>query len=287
VRALFTLYGPYGLKGDVMRKGTQDVQFLERDDQSLWGVSLGWDYTFEHEHGIFSIRQAFGVPAAPTRKKIGVDARKVTIIPEGLRLFKDEARGFLYVAFGSDFEGGPDYDLEFLDSRLGAYEDTEIAAAWSEDDFAIRVKTSVHGEKLQAIYDALKNKDACLFLGSTSKPSPFSRSSLILTIASALTKSEVNLVKKQDSERLDLEEAAKATGIEARLEKAGLGYYALSPSWRLQSRVGHGKIQTRHKVMFYLNPKDQQRYDSGWFTVEELDLWIKGKGPVIKKQQTA
>lgn len=63
-------------------------------------------------------------------------------------------------------------------------------------------------------------------------------------------------------------------------KKAGLSWYALKPAWRdfFEDPV----YQSEYKVIFFLNPEGQNKYNSGWFTVEELLQWIKGKGPVIR-----
>ena len=39
---------------------------------------------------------------------------------------------------------------------------------------------------------------------------------------------------------------------------------------------------TKYEVVFWLNPQEQQIYDANWYTVEQLDQWAKGEGPVIK-----
>ncbi len=265
-----------------MRRATQDVQFLERPDGSAWGICLGYGYLAEHEMGIYPLADAFGIPFKPTRTCNGLDARKVTIVPEDLRLFKDEKRGFVYLLYELSYRGEAP-DLEHLDRRLETHDEEDLVVAWSSDDFLIRVKESLYGSKLQALFNALQQKDACIFLGGIGKKSPFSRNSLVISIVSAISMEERGKIREQDLKQLDLEDAAKATGIETRLEKAGLKYYVLSPGWKLESRVKHGKIKTKHKVMFYLNPRNQQQYESGWFTVEELDQWISGKGPIVKK----
>ena len=63
-----------------------------------------------------------------------------------------------------------------------------------------------------------------------------------------------------------------ATGIEEVLKAAGKKWYALSPGWR-DKRKQH--------VDFFLNPCEQERYDFGWFTVEELRQWARDEGPVL------
>jgi hypothetical protein len=87
------------------------------------------------------------------------------------------------------------------------------------------------------------------------------------------------LVRDEDARQLQT--AAEKTGIAKKLKKkAGLSWYALKPAWRdfFEDPV----YQSEYKVIFFLNPEGQNKYNSGWFTVEELLQWIKGKGPVIR-----
>ena len=86
------------------------------------------------------------------------------------------------------------------------------------------------------------------------------------------------LERDQDARRLQA--AAEKTGIAKKLKKAGLGWHALQPAWR--DFFKDPVYRSRYKVIFFLNPEGQDKYNSGWFTVEELLQWIKGKGPIIR-----
>ncbi|NJN15593.1 MAG: hypothetical protein HC822_04515 [Oscillochloris sp.] len=35
------------------------------------------------------------------------------------------------------------------------------------------------------------------------------------------------------------------------------------------------------QIRFWLNPTDQVRYQSGWYTIDELILWSRDRGPVL------
>ena len=85
------------------------------------------------------------------------------------------------------------------------------------------------------------------------------------------------LARDEDARRLQT--TAEKTGIAKKLKKAGLGWYALKPAWR--DFFKDPVYRSKYKVIFFLNPEEQDKYNSGWFTVEELLQWIKGKGPVM------
>lgn len=86
------------------------------------------------------------------------------------------------------------------------------------------------------------------------------------------------LVRDEDARQLQT--AAEKTGIAKKLKKSRPQLDALKPAWRdfFEDPV----YQSEYKVIFFLNPEGQNKYNSGWFTVEELLQWIKGKGPVIR-----
>lgn len=78
---------------------------------------------------------------------------------------------------------------------------------------------------------------------------------------------------------LPLVTAARATGIEARLRQAGKVWFALEPAWRENIRY---QPPTAYEVVFWLNSEDNLHTNRpGWYTVEELDQWIAGTGPVL------
>ena len=55
------------------------------------------------------------------------------------------------------------------------------------------------------------------------------------------------------------------------LKDADKGYYALSPSW-----------DGDNNLIFWLNPREQHVYNHGWFNVDELKMWAKNDGPIMK-----
>lgn len=67
------------------------------------------------------------------------------------------------------------------------------------------------------------------------------------------------------------------TRIHKILAKSGKKYFALSPRWA---------DDQKKEVVFWLNPYDQDKYNSGWFSVQDLKDWAKDKGKVMKAQLT-
>ena len=65
---------------------------------------------------------------------------------------------------------------------------------------------------------------------------------------------------------------------ETKSSYGGRAYLCLSPQWI------SGDRKSQHPVMYWLNPADQDKNNAGWFTVEELDQWIAGTGPVVNSK---
>jgi hypothetical protein len=103
-----------------------------------------------------------------------------------------------------------------------------------------------------------------------------------MAIASKMPKFVDDYWKEKDVQHNQLIKDSNETGIEAKLLHAKKAYFALSPS-----PIGEGsEFKSKHKVMYWLNPVQQDVYNSGHFTVEDLEKWILEKGPIMKDKRT-
>jgi hypothetical protein len=162
------------------------------------------------------------------------------------------------------------------------YGDDELCTAWSRGDFAVRVSNADGKQALEMLYAAAtqENPDFALMLGGGG---PFQNAGLIMIMPSRLPEETVDDMASQDLGHLDLLDVVEATGIQKKLADADKRYYALSPRWANDDE----EKKTKYKCVFWLNPDDQQNNEFGWFTVEELEQWIEGKGPVLKQKESA
>src|SRR3546814_19195425 len=84
---------------------------------------------------------------------------------------------------------------------------------------------------------------------------------------------------------------AEATGIKEKIDAlpvhygslAMKRYFALCPKWTSPGLI-EGRT-TAHPVIFFLNPAQQDKNNHGWYTVEELEQWLDGKGPVPTRSE--
>lgn len=171
----------------------------------------------------------------------------------------------------------------------------QTLSAWDESSFGISSREPEVIAFLKDLKEAMLSGDAVLHISGTSNPfKPVS--GLVLAITSRVPKEQKDGFEQTWRERYDLEDAAKKIGIKAKLEKAGLKWFSLEPRWVGDMReriVDHddktgqavtASVTTKYPVMFFLNPYQQDKYNSLWCTVEDLEDWIKGEGFIIKRK---
>lgn len=304
-----------------MRRANDNGFLFEGD--VLVGVNLGADYCAEHEWGIKNLCRDFGIGPVRGRKvepfsdplkegKVGIEARTITRVAAGVRLLRLSAGGATGQAKAKKSEPDwalvysphsswrtPEQDEEALLGQLARscsfYGDQRLATAWDEGSFAVRVHAA-DKPLLERLYQSFMDKDIGIWVGGGRI---FQNGGLVLVIVSAIPFEKANTMLEADLDNIRLIEAAAETGIEARLKAAGKKWYALSPSWGSKFKtvidpnkhvpgakiedIGRG-LDTKHDVVFWLNPEEQSRNHSAWVTVEDLDQWIQGQGVIPKSQ---
>ncbi len=276
-----------------MRRGSHN-EFIVKDGIFV-GINLGWDFTSEHEWGIKGLNQSFGIEGVTNgvmKKRLGIEARRVAVLPPHFALIEKSEYTYLVSA---KYRSLADSSKKELDRMIEAYWPTEkdkkywkdreevvLQTAWDEGSFGIAVKGKEPRKYLKELFKAFNENDVVITFGHDGNP--FSNAGLMLIIASRLPQDYVDAQKEADLDGIALGKASDKTGIIKRLEKSGRRYFACSPKWakEIKSTV-NGEIKTKHDVIYWLNPMEQTKYDHGWWTVEILDQWIAGKGPVMKE----
>jgi hypothetical protein len=265
-----------------MREGMGNDGFVMNDVDECAGLHLRADYCAEHEWGIQDMKRSFGI----NDDEVGIERRRIHN-PTGVYFVKFKKKGekcaFIsnYKTYTSGLERRElkgtevkDYVNERRWFDLTHNEQSEgVAGAWNEKNFICVVKGQDNVDKLQEVYDAFDEGDVAIFLGGGQ--GPFSNAGLSVSIISQLPAELIDNMRNTDMNSEWLKKAALKTGIEAKIKKAGLGFYALSPEWNDIEDHSEG-------VKFWLNPTDQQNNNHGWYTVDELKQWIKGTGPIPK-----
>ena len=141
--------------------------------------------------------------------------------------------------------------------------------SWCDHGFAILVNYQ-NKERIELIRDSILNRDAIIMLHGGG---PFRNAGLCILIKSLVPEDFSIDMYEADNAYYKLRRAAEEIGIAKRLKEAGKNYFALSPKW---------KDDTQTEVIFWLNPMEQDKNNYGWFTVKDLEDWIKGVGKIPK-----
>lgn len=290
-----------------MRRSFQDYGFVEDDAGQVIGFCLGFDFCAEHEFGTKDIKRILNIKDNPVpvgledRKSTSpvdqtnhlffseyTDSQRVRVLGGKPKIDKEPA-AYLVCAGSWVMASIRDRRLEgksraeiirglgaiFYGSKSDRHYDAkrdDIAVAWSgSEGFSINVRGVDNIRRLKEIHQALVDGDICMTPPSING---FLRKSAALGIYSRISNEIKQNVIEADRERDRILQRVKECGIEERLKAAGKGWYALAPR-----EMDDGSLQ------FYLNPNDQKVNASGWFTVEDLDQWIAGEGPVATGRQ--
>ena len=255
------------------------------ENNKLMGLNLGSDFTAEHEWGIKDLKKSFGINDNDI-SVYGIEKRRITEVPKSLYYLKTGKTSILTM---KDFWQGVPEELTIKLLRSSElYDYNELNTAWDEETFGILVKDKENQVRLEELYLAIQNKDAAIWLGGGGV---FENAGLCIAILSALPQENLKTMREADENSHKLSLASEATGIKQKIDEANskvngwdkpCGYFALSPRWNTFVSGGAAGKPTKHPVVYWLNPMGQDKNNYGWFTVEELEQWIEGKGPIPK-----
>lgn len=267
------------------RSNLETGWYLDEEDRSLLGFTLGFDFCAEHEHEVPRLRRKFGIPDGLPE---GLKDRKIRQVPDELTFVeftlkpKDKRRRSFECALLTTV---PSIVSEV---RRGCYlmfwsdphekwhrPEHDIACAWSDSDFAILVRGEENLQHLRELNDAFRRLD--ILFGAV-VANWVQRRGLTFMLDSRVTDDVRENVLLADLKHKRLIELVKTSGIEERLRAAGKHWFALVPSWADEAETS---------IRFWLNPVDQRRYRAGWFTPEDLEDWVHDRGRVLKAAPAA
>lgn len=274
-----------------MKTAVQTNCQILTDGDVVYGIFLAADFTAEHENGISGIKSCFGISQDPQTfadQKITRNGGIVSAIRSNRkeRLYKgnksEERKTESALILANESSKDRCFDLT---SRFS--EDVIIAGAFDEREFTIRGYGPQGIAAVEIIAEGFKEDDIAIWMGGGGV-NPFERGGLVIARYSMVPENLVATFDKGLAEARLLKEAGEATGIrELIMEKIkgryGVAFFALNPKWAF----GDFKNKTAHPVVYWLNPFDQQNNNYGYFTVEELEQWTRGEGPIPKEKSNA
>lgn len=271
-----------------MRRGNEPSFIFHNDN--LIGVNLSADYCAEHEWGIKRLREmlrtdpnARGLDKGIIRDSKAFFQKSYTMMVHGRKKSKKETfSGFLVM---------PEYQREQMKeegtkipSELQPFGDVDLCSAWSESDLGVLAKKGSSGEKhLQTIYEACKSGDGMICFSSSMKGNPFERSGLCIMIRSRIPEEWQQAAIEEEEEKARLKQGWEYAGgpeVMEKLKKAGKNWFALGTRIAELDRGDGTKA-----LCSWLNPMEQQMYNSCWVTVDDLKDWLDNKGRIVKNRK--
>lgn len=260
-----------------MRQGNENGIILNEQGQIV-AVNLGADYCAEHEWGIRRIQIKFGFGLNDShfgleRRKITKSSTELLWVPEVKFEYFVRPRSRKLLKFAGLFYDGYNDSIEkaadCVKRTAYASPEKDLISLWCESEFCVMAHKPEQIAQLQEVYNAFASNDIAIWRGGGHV---FKNAGLCIAIASRLSQEVLDNWKKGDEEQYQLTRDVEKTGIESKLKEANKGYYALAPR-----RKDDGSI------VFFLNPMQQDKNNSGWFTIQELEQWCAGTGPIPKK----
>ena len=287
-----------------MKKAGQNNGTIIIDDKFI-GVSLGFDFTAEHEWGIKGIKRNFGIPES-TKRNMGIKSRTITKCSP--LIFKEETHkknkfALLYSGLSwrsveenekytpSDLENYVS-DLEWTSKWIKDHPNEKnrenIVTAWDEDGFGIGLMGEKDVQYLKELKVALENKNVTIAFINLTPNNPFSRASLSILISDRIPEEARKEMFDADKELFDRIDYEKKIGMKKIIEKHGNknGYQgdkyfmACSPKWidyddDENREAEKKKYNTKYNIMYWVNYSDNDN-NSGWYSVEEIREWLTG-----------
>jgi len=250
-----------------MRRGYDNKLWID-DDGTFIGVSLGADFTSEHEWGIDSIRSKFKIPDG-----LGIERRQITVCPQKLLHMTDDEKQISYIFFSNwwrEVKTVEDVLTGIGEEVVPIQEKSGIGSAWDSSSFGIAFGADTR-KYVPELMEAFKDLD--VMIGFAGRGGPFSNPGLFLGIVSRLPKDWVQDMYDADFDLKARNDHPDNEKIKKVLKEAGKGFYALSPEWA---------DDDRKDLKWWLNPRDQQEYNHGWYKIKDLELWAKDQGPIPK-----
>lgn len=273
-----------------MRKASENYGLIKDSNGTFVGVAMGHDYCAEHEWGIREIKNYLGItrsiPALYEPEMKSFWFRRKVWRSGGWKnkLIKNSVP----ICSGSMADTSGNTWFYLCITSLGSYFQNEshlvpriirtfpngnnpdVRTAWDEKEFCIWFKDE---DKQIELADAFHNKNIMITSIKDGSDNFNMNSGYAILIASKTPQSFRNNIDLEDKLLIKKQKEAWATGIYRKIPKTM--YMALSPLYDTETK----------ELIFWLNPNEQDLFNSGWYTVEQLLEWLEGKGPIPYKNR--
>jgi len=268
-----------------MRRAFNNVGFVGEDD-IIFGVSLGSDFTSEHEWGYGGIKRKFDI----NDKKSGIKGRKINKVGTILYAENDE---MCVLTSREPWDEKKEYTPEDLlaSDISGFMNDNGLETAWNEDDFCVASNKKEDFHYLKEMYEAFQKKNIAICFINAQMPA-FDNASLSILVVDKLPKTVTDAMAYADKKSDNLIAYEKKIGITKLKEKNKGGYkeekyfMACNPRWidyddPVVREEMKKELGTKYDVRFWVNYSDDDD-NYGWYTGEQIIEWLSTPGLKLK-----
>lgn len=266
------------------------TELLKTEDGTVYALYAEADFCAEHEQGVGPIHRAFGCGSVdvdgiaryqPSEASIASGRLFSTGTTKGWSRPEGKKRKNFVLKTLTGVRTDYIRDDVYIDS-------TPRPASTSFDDrnFAIISFGKDTDDFIDTLVEHAAHCDVAVFMGGAAV-NPFGRGGLVVAIPSLCPQNLLDTLYEAHVNKKLLTAASEATGIVQRVEEKqnGRGYqspfflYAISPKWSEEIKsTASGPLVTEHDVLYWLN---NGKNIFGWYTVEDIDQWLDGHGPVV------
>lgn len=260
-----------------MRYGTKPAEYVETKDGERIGIALTSDFCSEHEQGLSGVHKKLQLKP----DKIGYKARIVsTGLYTGQLIPKNKKDLYFYITTLEKEDRVKSY-LDNMRPKYSNIQGPHTDGMWDKDNFLFYTDDAIFAKRL---FERLATKGNSVLIGR--RMLAFDNGTLFLTLKDSLDEATKKELERVDMKAVVTEKLAKQDKLkqifdnknqewmkEYNSDSAPWQYFAISP-----------RLTEENKVSYWLNPQHQQHNNFGWFTKEELLLWLESKGPVPKSQ---
>ena len=254
-------------------------KILVTNDNKIIGINLGFDYIKEHEIGIAKIREFFGI----NNFELGIKGYTINkrLYANKLIYKNITINSINYVMLILDTEkilGIETTNEEFLiKNELYPYEQIfeeddslypGLYTAWSESAFGILAEEK-YSEYINDLYKAFLNGDISFDIHCDKL---FPDNGLTICINSRIPQDIIYDIYKRDMSYFKLLCKVQNLDVINILNKKQKEYIELTPKW---------KDESEKEIIFFLKPRNQKKYKTGWFSFSELMDWTQDIGCVL------
>ncbi len=278
-----------------MRRG-YNCFFIRDTHGEIFGINLGADFTAEHEWGIKGICRYFDI----SHELDGFDGRKNNKFPNDKESSIElDGHGEMYILEQKNLYGIVfNYPKKYLDGllkgelRIHDYyrsnysvicnieekDQKDLACAWDENSFAfVTIPTVERKAFINKLFESFKNLNGVVMLGGLRVF--IENAGLVL-----LNYNKIPEDIKEEFKNKDIK-AKKNQKLYRELEEKSGVFEALKKSKKEFFYLNIQSLDKNGNPSWWLNPMEQQKYEAGGYSTQDLLDWANNKGKVLKRRR--